>query len=111
MLISYVAISPATFNFEVNQKKMFKYTANNLKKLETLLHEAGYIVRYEKGHFVSGYCVLEQKRVILVNKYFEAESRINSLLEIMNQLPINEEELSEASRTFLAHNHLQTVKA
>jgi hypothetical protein len=85
---------------------MFKYTANNLKKLEALLHEAGYIVRYEKGHFVSGYCVLEQRKVIVVNKYFEIESRINSLIEIMNQLEFPIDALSETSKAFIQHYHL-----
>lgn len=89
---------------------MIKYTANNLKKIETILHEAGYIVRYEKGHFVSGYCVLEQKKVIVVNKYFETESRITSLLEIMNQLDIDVASLSEASRDFIAAHNLLSEK-
>ncbi|HAE12862.1 MAG: hypothetical protein H6548_01670 [Chitinophagales bacterium] len=89
---------------------MFKYTPNNLKKLESLLGEAGYIIRYEKGRFVSGYCILENRKVIVVNKYFEVESRINSLLEIMGQLPLEEEQLSDAARDFLRNNHLQSVR-
>ncbi|MBC8173013.1 MAG: hypothetical protein H7X71_03815 [Chitinophagales bacterium] len=88
---------------------MFKYTAANLKKLETLLHDAGYIIRYEKGNFIAGYCILETRKVIVINKYFELDARINNLLEITSRLSIDENNLSEASRTFMQQYHLQTA--
>ncbi len=72
----------------------FKYTPNTLKKLEELFEEARYTVRFEKGHFNSGYCVLEEKKVVVVNKFFNVEGRINALLEILQGININEEELS-----------------
>ncbi|MFT4972429.1 MAG: hypothetical protein ACI9JY_001633, partial [Saprospiraceae bacterium] len=34
------------------------YTKHTLKKVELLFEEIGYIVRYEKGNFNSGYCVV-----------------------------------------------------
>ncbi len=89
---------------------MFKYTTNTLKKVEDLLKEAGYIVRYEKGNFMAGYCILESKRVIVINRYFETESRINSLLEIMGKLDIEMETLSEGMREFFHELQMQTVK-
>ncbi len=89
---------------------MFKYTTNTLKKMEDLLKEAGYIVRYEKGNFMAGYCVLESKRVIVVNRYYETESRINSLLEIMGKIDLAGQELSEGSRDFFHELQMQTVK-
>ncbi len=72
----------------------FKYTPNTLKKLEELFDEARYIIRYEKGHFNSGYCILEERRVVVINKFFSVEGRINALLEILQAITINEEELS-----------------
>ena len=89
---------------------MFKYTTNTLKKIEDLLKEAGYIVRYEKGNFMAGYCVLESKKVIVVNRYYETESRINSLLEIMGKIGIEGTELSEGARDFYHELQMQTVK-
>jgi hypothetical protein len=72
----------------------FKYTPNTLKKLEELFEEARYIIRYEKGHFNSGYCILEERRVVVINKFFNVEGRINALTEIMQTITVNEEELS-----------------
>jgi len=72
----------------------FKYTPNTLKKLEELYEEARYIIRYEKGNFNSGYCILEERRVVVINKFFSIEGRINALVEILPSVQINEEELS-----------------
>ena len=61
------------------QKKkplMIKYTPAYLQKLEDLLKENNYVLRNEKGNFKSGYCILQDKRVIVINKFATIESRI-----------------------------------
>ena len=72
----------------------FKYTPNTLKKLEELFEEARYTIRYEKGNFNSGYCILEDRRVVVINKFFNVEGRINALVEILSTIKVKEEELS-----------------
>ena len=72
----------------------FKYTPNTLKKLEQLYEEARYIIRYEKGNFNSGYCILEDKRVVVIKKFLAIEGRINALVEILPSIQVNETELS-----------------
>lgn len=73
---------------------MFKYTPNTLKKLEQLFEEARYIIRYEKGNFNSGYCILEARRVVVINRFLNVESRINALIEILPSIQVVQEELS-----------------
>lgn len=65
---------------------MAKFTPAYLKKLEDLLESCGYDVRYEKGNFRSNYCLIESKKVVVVNKFSVLESRIQSLLEIIQTL-------------------------
>lgn len=72
----------------------FKYTANTLKKMEQLFEEANYTIRYEKGNFNSGYCVLEDRRVAVINRFLDMEGRINALVEILPSVDIQEETLS-----------------
>ncbi len=67
-------------------QNMAKFTPAFLKKLEDLLKEQGYEVRYEKGNFKSGYCVLEAKKVVVINKFSTLESRIQALIEIIIHL-------------------------
>ncbi|NJB85793.1 hypothetical protein GGR26_001538 [Lewinella marina] len=64
---------------------MIATTKHSLKKLEQLLEELGYTVRYEKGNFTSGYCLVEQRRIAIVNRFYDTEGRINVLLEIVGQ--------------------------
>lgn len=75
-------------------KMNFKYTPNTLKKLEQLFEEARYRIRYEKGTFNSGYCILEDRRIAVINRFLNVEGRINALLEILPSVPVKEQELS-----------------
>lgn len=71
-----------------------KYTPTTLKKLEQLFEEARYVIRFEKGNFNSGYCILEHKRVVVINKFLNIEGRINALTEILPAVNVIESELS-----------------
>lgn len=70
--------------------------------LEEIPREAGYVLRYERGTFQSGYCILEQKRVVVLNKFLQTEGRINTLLELIPQLDIQPAELTPASAKLYA---------
>jgi len=80
---------------------MFKYTTNTLNKLEEVFKEAGYSVRYEKGSFNAGYCIVENKKVVVINKYYTLEARIGCLLDILARIEIPLENLTPASRAVL----------
>jgi hypothetical protein len=75
-----------------------KYTQHSLDKIEKVLDEAQYVVRYERGTFQSGYCILEQRKVVVLNKFLQTEGRINTLFEIIPQLDIKAETLSPESK-------------
>lgn len=70
---------------------MLPTTKHSLKKLEDLLNELGYTLRYERGNFTSGYCLVEQRRVIIVNRFYDTEGRIGVLLDVLSHYPISEE--------------------
>jgi hypothetical protein len=75
-----------------------KYTQNILDKIEKIAEEAGYVIRYERGNFQSGYCILQAKKVIVLNKFFQTEGRINTLIDLMPQLEINFDALTLESQ-------------
>ncbi|ULQ52561.1 hypothetical protein [Flavihumibacter fluvii] len=78
-----------------------RYTQATLNKIEQVLDDASYIVRYERGTFQSGYCILEQKKVVVLNKFLPLEGRINTLVDIIPQLNVNPEDLSpESAKTY-----------
>lgn len=88
-----------------------KHTITNLKKFETLYSEIGYTVRYEKGNFNSGYCIVQDRKVVVVNKFFSTESRINTLFEILDKVLVDPNKLTEKSRDFFNQIIPNKVKA
>ena len=72
-----------------------KYTNHYLHKLEDLMSETDYSLRYEKGNFKSGYCILNSDKVAVVNKYFSKEGKINCLVDIIKAIEIDETKLSD----------------
>ena len=79
-------------------RQMFKYTKYLLDKIELLFTELGYTIRYERGSFQSGYCVVHQQKIAVVNKFFDTEARINTLLEILEGLEFDPESLSPSGQ-------------
>lgn len=75
-----------------------KYTKNFLDKLEELFAETDYMLRYEKGNFKSGYCLLKEHRVAIINQYYPLEGKINSLVDILREIPVDVQKLSEKNR-------------
>jgi hypothetical protein len=75
-----------------------KYNQTTLDKLEKVLDEGNYVVRYERGSFQSGYCILEEKKVVVLNKFLQTEGRINTLMELIPQLSIDADALTPESR-------------
>jgi hypothetical protein len=75
-----------------------KYTQTTLDKLQAIPEQAGYVLRYERGTFQSGYCILEERKVVVLNKFLQTEGRINTLIDLIPQLDINTELLSEESK-------------
>jgi hypothetical protein len=75
-----------------------KYTQTTLNKIEGLIEEAGYIVRYERGSFQSGFCILEDRKVVVLNKFLQLEGRINTLIDLIPQLKIEAETLTPDSK-------------
>ncbi|MFM6969300.1 MAG: hypothetical protein ACKOWZ_02765 [Sediminibacterium sp.] len=75
-----------------------KYTQSNLDKLEDILGESEYVVRYERGTFQSGWCLLEAKKIVVLNKFLNTEGRINTLLELIPQLNIEYDKLTLESQ-------------
>ncbi len=80
---------------------MLTLTTHTLEKLEMVLKTAGYKVRYEKGNFKTGACLLLNSKMIIVNRFSNLESKILALAELMRELEIDYNLLDEKQVTFL----------
>lgn len=75
-----------------------KFTQHTLDKIEKIAEESGYIIRYERGTFQSGYCILQEKKVVVLNKFMQTEGRINTMIDLLPQLNINFDALTHESQ-------------
>ena len=90
---------------------MIKYTTSFLSKLEDIIAESDYILRYEKGNFKSGYCVLKDQKIVIVNKFYTTEGKINALLEILKTVTLDTGRFSEKSLALYTEVSQNEVKA
>lgn len=72
-----------------------RITKNTQEKLTDILRIQGFTVRYEKGNFQGGHCVVMDQRMIVLNKFYPLESKINTLVEVISQVEINPELLTD----------------
>ncbi len=83
---------------ENDGKYTMKFTQNTLDKVEKIAQESGYVIRYERGSFQSGYCVLQERRVVVLNKFLQTEGRINTMIDLLPQLDIKFDSLTHESQ-------------
>lgn len=79
----------------------FTFTQHTLDKLELLLKTLGFKLRYEKGNFKTGSCVLENNKMIVVNKFSNLESKINALAELLQRTDADDSLLDDKQKAFL----------
>ena len=78
-----------------------KFTQATLDKIEAILDEAEYVLRYERGNFQSGYCILEQRKVVVLNKFLQLEGRISTLIDLIPQLKVDPDSFTpEVRKTY-----------
>jgi len=66
-----------------------------------LLKTTGYRVRYEKGNFKTGACLLQNSKVVVVNKFSGLESKILAISELARDLDMDFSLLDEKQLHFL----------
>ncbi|EHQ25166.1 hypothetical protein [Mucilaginibacter paludis] len=82
-------------------------TQHSLEKLENVLKSAGYKVRYEKGNFKTGACLLLNSKIVVINKFSNLESKIQSIADLLSELEIDHQLLDEKQIAIL-HQVKQT---
>lgn len=88
-----------------------KFTQHTLDKIEKIAEDCGYIIRYERGTFQSGYCILQEKKVVVLNKFMQTEGRINTLIDLLPQLNINFDALTlESQKLYSELMHMEHSK-
>ncbi|MVZ61922.1 hypothetical protein [Sphingobacterium humi] len=82
---------------------MIALTQSSLDKLELLFSDLGFKLRYEKGSFRTGACILQTSKVVVVNKFSSVDMKVQSLLQILQTLEVDESLINEKLQPFYAN--------
>lgn len=85
-------------NNHIGMSGVVKFTPNFLHKLEDIFAESDFVLRYEKGNFKSGYCVLNEQKIVIVNKFYPLEGKVNCLLDIIKEIKFDISKFSEKNK-------------
>jgi hypothetical protein len=72
-----------------------------LKELEALAANSGIAVRYEKGDFEGGFCVLKTERLIVVNKKLPPARKASVLAQGLAEIGIEDRYLKPVIRDYI----------
>jgi hypothetical protein len=72
-----------------------------LSELETVARDMGVHIRYEKGDFDGGYCLLRDERIIVVNKKLNPNKKASVLSQAFGELGIENVYIKPAVRLFI----------
>lgn len=72
-----------------------------LIELEALAQQIGYKVRYEKGDFEGGNCLLKDQKLIVINKKLETKKKISILSKNLCEIGIDNIYIKPALRDII----------
>jgi hypothetical protein len=82
-----------------------------LSELEHLASNCGIAIRYEKGDFDGGYCVLKAERLIVINKRLALIRRTSVLAQGLAEVGIDELYLKPAIREYIEDELARAAKS
>lgn len=72
-----------------------------LSELEQLANHCGISIRYEKGDFDGGYCVLKEERLVVINKRLSPGRRASVLAQGLAEVGVDEIYLKPVIREYI----------
>ena len=61
-----------------------------LQELRSIADQLGASVRFEKGDFKGGYCIIHDKKVIVINKMTNLQRKVMILSSALKELGVDE---------------------
>ena len=82
-----------------------------VQELEELTAQLGINLRYEKGDFESGYCVLKEQKVVVVNKRLPDPRKASSLAQALAAYGIETAFIKPKLREYIEDEAARAAKA
>jgi hypothetical protein len=86
----------------IYQREFFRMNhEHTFDELKAVAEQIGVTVRAEKGNFGGGFCVLRDKKLIVINKTVPLESRVATLAQALSYFPLETVSIKPALRLLI----------
>ena len=82
-----------------------------IAELEKLAAQLSVVVRYEKGDFEGGYCILKADRILLINKRLMSNKKASVFALALHEIGLDNVFIKPAVREFIEDEVARTTKA
>ena len=82
-----------------------------IQDLETVAEQLGVRLRYEKGDFEGGFCILREQKLLVVNKRLPDARKASSVAVGLAQYGIDETFVKPTLRQYIEDEAAKTLKA
>ncbi len=82
-----------------------------IEELEVLVGQVGVRLRYEKGDFEGGYCVLKEEQVLVVNKRLTELRRASILAQALTEIGVDSIFIKPNIRDFIDNEAAKYLKS
>jgi hypothetical protein len=106
-MLSYLTDSPHDVHFSgrtVNYSQL-------IQDLETVAEQLGVRLRYEKGDFEGGFCVLREQKLLVVNKRLTDARKASSVAVGLAQYGIDETFVKPTLRQYIEDEAAKILKS
>ncbi len=81
-----------------------------IQELEELVRQRGTQLRYEKGDFEGGYCILKEQKTLVVNKKVHEMRKAAVLAQALSEIGIDGVFVKPAVRAFIEDEMAKILK-
>ncbi len=81
-----------------------------IKELEDLATQLGIKIRYEKGNFEGGYCILKEQKILVVNKKLFDNRKTSVLAQGIAEIGIDDVFVKPIVRRYIEDENVRIAK-
>ncbi len=85
-------------------KEMEKQYQELIDELKEIALQKGIKVRFEKGDFNGGYCILKSDRIIVINRLAQTQRKLLILLEALKEIGVDDIYINPKIRNIIENN-------
>ena len=72
-----------------------------LQELRDVCEQTGFTVRFERGDFSGGACILKEQRLLVVNKRFTIDRKLSTIARALKEIGVDSVFMKPVVRNFV----------